>query len=220
MVNRSQYRNDGTLTNMASTAWVTSEGKGALNYLGGTGHVRVNTTHTKNAISMSVWLRIGASPTGFPYPMHLGTTTGVVAGIGSDQSSANIRWVLVDGGGTTICDLSVANPANTMSHFCGTWDGVTANFYRNGGLVATTTSTRTLGTNANVLFIGSLFGAIGIFGTLDDARMYNRALIAPEVRQLYVGGRGFGLLPERPRRRGTAAGAAFNRRRRVLLMAG
>jgi hypothetical protein len=46
-------------------------------------------------------------------------------------------------------------------------------------------------------------------GQIDDVRIWNRALAPSEIRQLYIGGRGFGLLPERPRHRSKAAAAAF-----------
>lgn len=200
----------GTLTNMdRNTAWQTSGGKGALNFNVSNHAVRVNTTYTRNAISMSVWIKIGAASASFPYPMQLGTTSAVVAGIGSDSNSANIRWVLVDGGGASICDLSAANPANAMSHFCGTWNGSTAALYRNGDLVSSTTSTRTLGTGSNVLYVGSLFGDRAIFGQLDDSRIYERALTASEVRQMYERDRGGGMLYQPPKRRSVFIAAGF-----------
>ena len=57
---------------------------------------------------------------------------------------------------------------------------------------------------------------------IDDIRLYNRPLTAQEIRQMYIGGRGFGLLPERRRRRGKAAAGfkAYWHRRQSQLIGG
>jgi hypothetical protein len=51
---------------------------------------------------------------------------------------------------------------------------------------------------------------------IDDLRVFARAVSLPEIRQMYIAGRGFGLLPERARRRAGAAMATTNRRRRLI----
>lgn len=53
-------------------------------------------------------------------------------------------------------------------------------------------------------------------GSVDDIRVYNRALTPQEIRLLYTGGRGVGLAPERIKHRRKTSAAATNRRRRII----
>jgi hypothetical protein len=60
-------------------------------------------------------------------------------------------------------------------------------------------------------------GAFWFLGQIDDIRIYNRALTPSEIRLLYTGGRGVGLMPERIKHRRKTTAAATNRRRRILI---
>ena len=217
LLNRSQYRNDVTLTSMASTAWVASGGKLALSF--DNTNDSANCVHI-NAIdsgffSVSFWYNpvsvVGAN-------QMFGQWSGS-AGLIAFRSGAAIAWQV---GG----ESNRATSANVLS--VGTWchivcirDSVLRVAF-NGRMEAATATPGTQNNTEPFVIAGAITGAGTGNGNcmIDDFRIYNRALTAPEIRQLYVGGRGFGLIPERPRRRGTAAAAAFNRRRRVLLTAG
>jgi hypothetical protein len=68
-------------------------------------------------------------------------------------------------------------------HWVFTADGTNYNWYRNGVLDTTTVRTWTVPSNNNELYIG---GAIDAYsGSLDDLRIYNRALTLSEIKQLY-----------------------------------
>ncbi|HVV15506.1 MAG TPA: LamG domain-containing protein [Candidatus Paceibacterota bacterium] len=80
---------------------------------------------------------------------------------------------------------------STWTHVVFTYDGATKKIYINGSLDASSAQTTDPGTPASFnTYIGSMgngSGAMYTFnGKLDDVRVYNRALPAAEVRQLYL----------------------------------
>jgi len=78
-------------------------------------------------------------------------------------------------------------PLNTWSHVVVTYDGSTIRFYVNGQPVGSVPHTGALTDTANPLYIGSYAGASYRFaGKVDEARVYNRALSAQEVANLYA----------------------------------
>ena len=74
-------------------------------------------------------------------------------------------------------------PANTWSHLAGTYDGTTLRLYVNGVQVASAAYSGTIGTSSGPLRIGgnSLWGEY-FQGTIDEVRIYNRALTALEIQ--------------------------------------
>ncbi len=97
------------------------------------------------------------------FMLYLGTTT-EAQGIGSNSSFTDRGW----------------------HHVVGTWTGTTGSLYVDGVLAsapqAMTWSPRT---NTEPLTIGSCDVGYEYDGTVDDVRVYNRALSATEVAQLY-----------------------------------
>jgi hypothetical protein len=67
-----------------------------------------------------------------------------------------------------------------------TYDGATAKVYMDGAQVGSASYSDPLGTGGNILYLGRYNGGgYGFNGSLDDARLYNRALSAAEVKTLY-----------------------------------
>jgi hypothetical protein len=71
-----------------------------------------------------------------------------------------------------------------------TYDGTQIKFYVNGSLISSVNATRSITTNSLPLSIGRLAGAPGSSyeyynGTIDDIRIYNRALSDLEIAALY-----------------------------------
>ena len=224
----SGYGNHGTLTNMDASDWVGADRGRALDFDGVDDYASCLKTHYKNAITLVAFAdNISSSLYNFPYILDLSSNSMlpgpvggfVVAGIGTNVDSTNARWVLLQGNNDSICDLSVAIPANRLNCWIGTWDGATANFYLNGDLAASTTSNKVLSTSAERLYIGLLRSAVRYLrGRIHDVRMFDRALSASEVKQLYEGGPGFGLRVERKRTRFQVQGFNAGRFRRQQLI--
>ena len=72
---------------------------------------------------------------------------------------------------------------NTWSHLTTTYDGANLRFYVNGTLVSTTLVTGNIPTTTGVLRMGgnSVWGE-WFKGSIDDVRIYNRALSASEIQ--------------------------------------
>lgn len=108
------------------------------------------------------------------------------------NSTGNIRWMFSTDNGNS---LNVDNVgATTMVtgkwyHIVGTYDGINSKCYLNGRLDGTVAASGDLG--ANVTNAGLLIGADGetagryFNGSIDEVRMYNRALSNEEVWLLY-----------------------------------
>lgn len=81
---------------------------------------------------------------------------------------------------------------NTWGFIVGTWDGSAIRCYLNGVLQGATTNAGTLGSGINrPIVIGNNNNNDGpSVGMIDDVRIYNRALSAEEIKQLYGGGYG------------------------------
>ena len=84
-------------------------------------------------------------------------------------------------GGDQVCP-AVALPVNTWTHLAVTYDGSTLVFYSNGVQVASTAVSGPIPPSTQSLQIGaSQFGEY-FQGRIDEVRIYDRALSAPEIQ--------------------------------------
>src|SRR2546426_10796669 len=100
-------------------------------------------------------------------------------------TSTNASWPAGGGtfGGTTIETYGTAAVAvNTWTHLAVTYDGATVRLYVSGVQVSSLARTGSLATSTNPLQIGgdSIWGQY-FQGTIDEVRVYNRALSAAEI---------------------------------------
>ncbi len=185
--------NHGTLTNMGSgqgwTGTTRAEGQGAMYYSGSTGYVAVPSspslafTSATQPRTYSCWVNINAYGV-FPMFISRGST--------GDELRLNFNSgqpeYLYNGGSAITSPTAI--PLNTWALVTGTYDGTTASIYINGVSQASVT-----GTSASVtsrIAFGQRLNATGAdpyTGWQDDVRIYNRALTAVEVYDLYVNSR-------------------------------
>ncbi len=80
-------------------------------------------------------------------------------------------------------DGTSALPLNTWSHLAGTYDGVNLQLYVNGIQAASAPASGSISTSTNALYVGGnpVFGEF-FLGTIDDVRIYNRALNQIEIQ--------------------------------------
>jgi len=88
-----------------------------------------------------------------------------------------------------IIDDGQAPVIGIWTHIAGVWDGTIMSIYRNGQLADTLAFSGSIGVANNDLFIGDLvlsgFPTQGPFhGSIDEVRVYNRALSDAEIYQL------------------------------------
>lgn len=212
LIDRSGYGNHGTLTNMdPGTDWVPSGGKLALDFDGS--NDQVNLTNdialSSKSFSMSFWAaQVGGAAANMPFG-NRNTTNSYIW-----FRSANYLRVAFPIG--TI-EFTAITAFTELSHYVVTGSvssaglssiGLSVNGKAQTPLIIAD-STFTLNT------IGAGYsGAFWFPGQIDDVRAYNRALTPQEIRLLYTGGRGVGLMPERIKHRRKTSGT--NRRRRII----
>jgi hypothetical protein len=89
-------------------------------------------------------------------------------------------WVSIGGARSSESPTRLA--ANTWTHVAATFDGSNLRFYRNGALVTTVAVSGSAVPSTGALFIGgnAIWGEY-FAGTIDEVRIYNRALTAAQI---------------------------------------
>jgi hypothetical protein len=136
-----------------------------------------------NALTIEAWVK----------PSTLGSVWRTVA---IKEQSDQLSYALYANNGKgrsssheyTDKDNQLASPASlpldTWSHLATTWDGTTTRLYVNGREVASAPLTGTIRTSANALrFGGNQVWNEWFKGSLDEIRIYNRALSPAEIVQ-------------------------------------
>lgn len=216
LLDRSGRNNHCSMLNTASTAWKTSGGKLAFNHDG---------TDDRVFSSLFQMSAMGNQTNSFSIWINPTTTNSQtrIFGLGEFGVSFGLRFNFQNlefaFGGTAVLSVTMTSAAyaNRWTNICGVADASGARLFFDGVQVGTRSDTVSL-TKTSGLGIGYRFGINSDFysGLTDDLRIYSRTLTLPETRQLFIAGRGFGLLPERPKRRGKAAAATTSRRRRLI----
>ncbi len=187
--------NTGTLTNFALTGatsnWVAGKlGACALNFDGTTDYVSSSQVLTSGVFTMSAWInpaRYGASnqANGIIYQ-----GTGVGDGGMALAVYANNSGLLLRSGTTSYLSNSNVITLNRWQHVAVTVSGSSYAFYVDGVIVGQGSGTVAL--SANSLKLGYWYNAAESFrffqGSMDDVRVYNRALTGNEIARLYGGG--------------------------------
>jgi hypothetical protein len=175
----SGYGNTGTIGN---ATWTVAGKYGSALVFNGSS-ARVTIPH-----SASLALTTGMTLEAWVYPTNVSAAWRDVIMKGSDEyylvatSSSGPPAVAGSNLGGALIGSS-ALPANTWSHLAGTYDGTTLRLYVNGVQVASRAQTGSIATTTNPLQIGgdSSFGQY-FQGTIDEFRIYNRALTATEIQ--------------------------------------
>ena len=132
-------------------------------------------------ITLSVWVKTNDSGNG-QHNMWLGK--GDHAYAIKHQTGNNIEFFIYDGDWYT-AQYAVDDSFNGLwHHVAGTYDGTALRVYLDGELVVTEPRVGSIEARPDVVAIGNNSEASGRFyeGAIDDARIYNRALTADEIR--------------------------------------
>ncbi|MCP4334722.1 MAG: DNRLRE domain-containing protein [Gammaproteobacteria bacterium] len=186
----SEGGHDGVLTN--GPAWDIGNIDGALDFDGGNDVVLVPDDPTLDItgdISLIAWIRPNASGTQYVirkaqygstdgYELSLSTTGKVFFRLNQNSSVNTYR---ID----SISDYPV--DGTTWMHIAATYDGVTQRLYINGVEEASQAASVVIGTNSTDLSLGGQQNGTSVInGLIDDARLYDRALSAGEIGDLYA----------------------------------
>ena len=214
-------RNAGTLTNMdPGTDWVPSGGKLALDFDGSNDLVIFNqlslgTTHTTAAW---VYLRF---PVAFDFHGICGDGTNNTCSLAASGNGVSITNIAYSWSATGV-SVTVPDFIGRWTHIATARIGDRVEFFYNGNSYGSVSGASIPSFNCNR--IGQRNGTVFTNGIIDDIRIYNRALTPSEIRLLYTGGRGVGLMPEiqpiRNRSRAIVTTPTRNRSSRYLTFPG
>jgi hypothetical protein len=177
--------NNGTLTN--GPTWGTGHIGGDVVFDGVDDYVDAGAfTDLTGNFTVSTW-------------MYITGTTGVVQDLvskfGGTAATTNFLMEVNSGGTSVSFFVGDGNPGNAASatvslgqwyFVTGIWDGTNTKIYLNGSFIANATTPLTPDVSGTHLFIGSRSSSFRFTkGSIDEVRVYNRALSADEVSQLY-----------------------------------
>lgn len=182
--------NDGVLVNVGTTTAPTIGKVGqALQFNGSNSYVSVPNSSSLNPTNLtaSVWAKSNVS-TWNNYGFLLSKRDVYI--IHPTQSGTVVNFYINNGSWVSVgCTPTTAITSWNM--YTMTWDGTTLRCYINGVAGGSSTPGGSINTSdTGELDIGKDDGQSRYFnGSEDEVRLYNRALSASEVRQLYKGGR-------------------------------
>jgi hypothetical protein len=184
--------------------------------------------------SFSWWMKLATTGTRYTIAGNTGTSTEkgffLLFENGAGAGTRAIRLVVTRGVlGSTVSDFRSSDNAinDTDWHhvaITAAGNGDSGKIFVDGRQLGTTVTTNlnalSTGDSTRTMTIAALPPSFTLpfGGQLDDFIIFNTALTANEVAQIYRLGRGYGVFPEPDFDEGF--GASFNRRRRVLLTAG
>ena len=191
VVDSSGNGNNGTAQQNTSALHTTGKIKGALTFNGSTDRIDVSSNETltfADKISVSLWVKWDTL-SDWRSLVH-GTTSGSWDSSYwlATSSSTNMRWSI---NGDNSHDF---NPDNLQTgqwyHIVATYNGSNGKVYVNGVLKNTFSRSGNINNENGVRLGLTGNGEYRFDGTLDDVRVFNRALTAAEVRVLYHSGGG------------------------------
>jgi hypothetical protein len=161
----------------------------------------INSSSYATNFSASAWINPSTLSGANEYTVfgtRLNNTSGWQLGIGATAGtcggSSCLIWRTFNGGSQFSMNTGATNyvPINSWTHVAVVHTNGNASLYVNGNLVATQAITNPAQSGAQpfrIGFIGQGSGGFSWTGGLDEVRVYNRALSASEVKELYLIGK-------------------------------
>jgi hypothetical protein len=177
------YWNDGTL--YGDPVWIDGRIGGALDFDGEDDYVECGDNDILNIteqITMAAWINTRTAGNN-QHQHYLGKGNNSYC---IKHNSWNNLEVVIYIGGWKVTTYGVDDSFNNeWHHIVGIYDGSQIKLYVDGELLATTNQTGSINVNADPVMLGTRDGTRWYHtGGIDDARLYNRALSATEVKKL------------------------------------
>ena len=188
----SDYGNHGTLTNMAGDEWTTGQVDGALEFDGNNDYVDCgddDSLDITDEITMSAWINMASRPTNNHWSdviWKVDAYSVYLTGQSDTETVLSGFFILDTGTIDTWKDANILLPLSSWVHVAVTFDGTDAKGYVNGELDFTKNKPGTIVTNTDPFTIGYTDDEY-YEGSIDDVRLYNRALIYEEIKALAGG---------------------------------
>jgi hypothetical protein len=145
-----------------------------------------------NTISVAAWIKLTGSSTAQSYSIVTkgggvdGTNTSYILGINSSASPSNFNQLGLYVNGTWTNSSSTITP-NVWQHVAATYDGATVRLYINGVAAGSSPLAGSILDRSDPTMIGrqgTTCNCNYFQGSIDEARIYNRALTAGEISAL------------------------------------
>ncbi len=176
----SSGKHNGTLTN--GPVWTNGHYGGAIQFDGVDDYVDTGWNDNLATWTIACWVTSSAAP----------SSSGAPSGPLHREGNYQINWNHNGGwagylganiGGSWMGTTFGTLEANTWYHLCGTFDGANMTAYTNGVQASTLSASGTPSAESSTLKLGRHAANTQYFGGLvDDARVYNRALILSEIK--------------------------------------
>lgn len=179
--------NENSSTGQTSASWIAGKIGSALSF-GGDDSVTIPHNHSLNftsAMTLTAWVQPGAS------------SQGEAAIISKDTSGTNYWLGLADGsneaefrvdcpGSTSVISTTTINNTGNWYHIVGVKDGNDLKIFINGQLENTASCGADANTNSGQLLLGNDDSNNYFNGTIDEAKLLNRAFFDKEVENEYT----------------------------------
>lgn len=185
--------NAGVVTDAILAPGQDGQANGAYAFSGTTDNIASSfryPTANGQPFTASVWTKgVSSSSNQWSYIARRGTGNDVGSSVWIMAIDTNGRYTLSVNGAYTEGSTGVSASATDWAHLVLSYDGTTMRAYVNGTLrveYAVGSITRTL--SGGTMQLGTVSAARYLVGSIDDFRLYNRVLSAPEISGLYTAG--------------------------------
>jgi hypothetical protein len=186
------YADNGTVTGATLTTDRHGDSNDAYSFNGSGNYISIanaSQLDPTSALSVSLWFEgnLSSSTVGGLIAKDLGGGGVNNPPYGLWVSSGKLTFFTDESGDDNISITSGTLSNSTWYHAVGTYDGTTMRLYINGSLIGTANQPAVAATTGNLEIGQQKSGFSRWFnGSIDDVRIYNRALSASEVTALYM----------------------------------
>jgi len=186
-VDISKYGNNGTIY---GATWVDGKFGKALSFDGENDYVEVSDDESldiTDAITIEAWVKAESANFGTDWIRTIiKKDLAYILRIEEGTNKLSLH-VWTNNTADSQCEVSLDWTTGEWYHVVGTYDGSYQRIYRNGLVVQTQGLTGIIDTSTKNLLIGGITSsAEQLNGTIDEVRIYNRALSADEIRMHYL----------------------------------
>ena len=182
----SNYSGDGTFN--SGLAPVASPSPRSLSFNGSTNYLNAGQFNLNgNALTFEGWVKVNSFKTAFPYissvmGIEVGDSNSAMLRFGDGNLPSNkLQFILSFGSSQIKLNSNATFNTNTWYHIAATYDGASMKMYINGTLDSSVAATGNFTANG-ILYLGRNYdNSRAINGSLDEFRVWKRALTAQEI---------------------------------------
>jgi hypothetical protein len=189
-IDSSGYGNNGTFAGATKPTWTNGIVNGGIHTAGTSGYITTPLATAFGNFTAALWFVYNPDDSQSATTRIIDKTYDTGFWIGKTGVAGTNQW----GGGIRQSGAPYGSflsiPTAGWNHLCMMRSNTTQFIYLNGALATNTTVSATALTGSALTIGATAVPSAGFVGELDDVRIYNRAITAEEVKQIYNLGRG------------------------------